>query len=122
MTSTPSLEVVCPDTLLAEEAVMKECEAGWGGEDCSTALCDPRCSLHGDCQAGTCVCQPGWSGAHCTLDLCPGACSGHGTCTSQGGTWTCSCQSSWAGPDCSIQLETSCSDGLDNDQGKESNC
>ena len=122
ITSTPSLEVVCPDRLLAEEAVLEECGAGWGGEDCSTALCDPRCSLHGECQAGTCVCQPGWSGAHCTLDLCPGACSGHGTCTSQGGTWTCSCQSNWAGADCSIQLETSCSDGLDNDHGKESNC
>ena len=29
--------------------------------------------------------------------------------------WTCHCRPTWTGPDCSIQLETSCSDGRDND-------
>ena len=117
-TSTNTIEVICPDSFLAEEPVSVECEAGWAGEDCSTKLCDPRCSLHGECLLGECVCQPGWSGAHCTLDGCPRACSGHGTCSKEGERWSCSCQPSWTGSDCSVQLETMCSDGLDNDDGE----
>ena len=121
ITARANIEVICPDSLLSEEAVKEECAAGWTGEDCSTKLCDPRCSLHGACVDGECVCQPGWSGTHCTLDDCPGACSGHGQCGQQGERWGCHCQPSWTGLDCSIQLERSCSDGLDNDDGEDIN-
>jgi len=34
---------------------------------CNERLCDDRCSLHGQCNNGTCTCLPGWNGRHCTL-------------------------------------------------------
>lgn len=34
--------------------------------------CSPQCSLHGQCQNGTCVCLPNFHGLDCSFELCPG--------------------------------------------------
>ncbi|XP_071524010.1 teneurin-a-like isoform X5 [Panulirus ornatus] len=92
-----------------------ECEAGWTGDRCDQRACDSRCSLHGQCHNGTCVCVQGWNGRHCTIPGCVNGCSGHGMCTTVDGQYRCECSSGWTGPDCSVQLETRCSDEIDND-------
>lgn len=35
--------------------------------------------------------------------------------------WQCQCDYGWWGPDCGVPLETTCSDELDNDNGKHNN-
>lgn len=123
------------------------CEAGWTGEKCDQLPCDPRCSQHGQCKNGTCICSRGWNGQHCTignntnyslfglenisinlnnylplshLDGCPQNCHQNGRCYSEDGEYRCECEQGWAGYDCSIQLETNCSDEVDNDHGNVS--
>ena len=122
------------------------CEAGWTGEKCDQLPYDPRCSQHGQCKNGTCICSRGWNGQHCTIGNktiranfyinnrkfkqlplffsclsliagCPQNCHGNGRCYSEDGEYRCECELGWAGYDCSIQLETNCSDEVDNDHG-----
>lgn len=72
------------------------CFFGWGGVDCSMAMC---CNGHGDCPTpGSCKCHPGWMGEQCEIEIkCPDPdCSGHGTCF----LGTCRCQAGWAGAAC----------------------
>ena len=96
-----------------------QCDEKWEGESCSVQQCDPRCSSHGMCSNGTCLCTNGWNGLHCTLEGCPGNCHGHGTCTTTYKMgWECICESGWYGPGCDIQLEQTCDDKQDNDNGK----
>lgn len=49
---------------------------------------------------------------------CPQNCNGNGRCQSEEGEYKCECSMGWAGSDCSIQLETNCSDEIDNDHGR----
>ncbi|XP_065207120.1 teneurin-a isoform X2 [Planococcus citri] len=98
------------------------CEAGWTGEKCDQLPCDPRCSQHGQCKNGTCICSTGWNGQHCTIAGCPHNCHGNGKCHIESGEYKCECELGWAGYDCSIQLETNCSDEIDNDHDGTVDC
>lgn len=72
------------------------CFFGWGGADCSAAMC---CNGRGDCPIpGTCKCHEGFMGMQCEVEKkCPDPdCSGHGTCF----LGTCRCANGWAGVAC----------------------
>ncbi|KAF2364560.1 Carboxypeptidase-like regulatory domain [Trinorchestia longiramus] len=99
-----------------------ECEQGWTGERCDERSCDVRCTEHGQCHNGTCICIQGWNGRHCTIPGCANSCSGHGLCTTQAGEYSCQCSAGWTGDDCSVQLETECSDMIDNDGDGLADC
>ncbi|XP_069941027.1 teneurin-a isoform X3 [Cherax quadricarinatus] len=99
-----------------------ECQAGWTGDRCDQRSCDQRCNLHGQCHNGTCVCVQGWNGRHCTIPGCVNGCSGHGMCTTVDRQYLCECSEGWTGPDCSVQLETRCSDEIDNDGDGLTDC
>ena len=79
-----------------------ECDAGWGGADCSRATCPNDCSAHGACTAPhTCACYDGWGGDDCSRPVCASSCSAgaaHGVCAAPG---TCRCEPGWGGLDCS---------------------
>ena len=96
------------------------CDDGWLGDNCDVQKCDQRCSAHGMCSNGTCLCTNGWNGKHCTLEGCPGNCNGHGTCTmpTYQMAWECLCETGWYGSGCDIELEQSCDDKKDNDNGE----
>uniref|UniRef100_A0A8C2AGN6 Teneurin-4 n=1 Tax=Cyprinus carpio TaxID=7962 RepID=A0A8C2AGN6_CYPCA len=91
------------------------CDEGWMGAGCEQRACHPRCSEHGTCKDGKCECSPGWNGEHCTIEGCPGLCNGNGRCTLGNNGWYCVCQLGWRGAGCDTSMETSCSDGKDND-------
>ncbi|KAL5105145.1 Delta-like protein 1 [Taenia crassiceps] len=85
------------------------CLPGWGGSQCTEAICKSGC-LHGTCDSpGVCKCREGWEGEAC--DQCvpfPG-CS-HGTCKfnwtlGQHEPFTCECQSGWSGMLCTIDTQ-----------------
>ena len=79
-----------------------------------------RCEQHGQCKNGTCLCVTGWNGRHCTLEGCPDMCSNNGQCrTNFHGAWRCECAPGWDGENCATRLETACSDGQDNDGGRQ---
>ncbi|CAG0887915.1 unnamed protein product [Cyprideis torosa] len=47
---------------------------------------------------------------------CKNSCNHHGACALTDGMYHCQCQTGWGGEDCGIELETQCSDGVDNDR------
>ena len=121
-----SISGVCPDDCGDHAECRKgecQCHEGWEGVGCQRRSCDPRCDHHGTCDDGTCVCDQGWQGTHCTLDGCPDACSGHGQCLKSSSVdisqlWTCRCDNGWTGGNCNIKLESTCNDGVDDDEGR----
>ena len=44
-----------------------ECDAGYGGVDCSSLLCPSGCNGNGFCLDGKCHCEAGWEGHDCSL-------------------------------------------------------
>lgn len=43
-----------------------QCQEGYMGQYCKTALCYPQCMNNGTCVApGVCRCPPGYQGPHC---------------------------------------------------------
>ncbi|XP_067852200.1 teneurin-2 [Heptranchias perlo] len=91
------------------------CEEGWTGVACDQRVCHPRCAEHGTCKDGKCECREGWNGEHCTIDGCPDLCNDNGRCTLSQYSWHCVCQTGWRGPGCNVAMETSCTDGKDNE-------
>jgi len=78
------------------------CEEGWGGADCSRAVCDPPCA-HGTCEGATarCACEPGWHGAGCDERRClPGCAAPRGVCDANSGS--CMCSPPWSGLECEV--------------------
>ncbi|CAH8608523.1 unnamed protein product [Heterobilharzia americana] len=100
------------------------CFSGWTGSNCNTKRCDTRCFINGHCTNGTCNCKIGWNGKYCTLDGCPDQCSQHGQCvmTSISGFYYCECAAGWSGSACQRQIETTCDDGIDNDNDNLIDC
>jgi hypothetical protein len=49
-----------------------ECNDGWVGDDCGTAVCPNDCNGHGECNPNSippsCNCVPPWSGTDCSVD------------------------------------------------------
>uniref|UniRef100_A0A7E4W009 Teneurin-m n=1 Tax=Panagrellus redivivus TaxID=6233 RepID=A0A7E4W009_PANRE len=91
------------------------CDPQYTGTDCSQKQCLPGCEKHGVCNNGVCECNPGWNGENCFIEGCPNNCSNTGTCQQFKGAWQCACDSSHYGPHCEYAMETSCDDGIDND-------
>uniref|UniRef100_A0A4W3GJ43 Teneurin-2 n=1 Tax=Callorhinchus milii TaxID=7868 RepID=A0A4W3GJ43_CALMI len=91
------------------------CEEGWTGVACDQRVCHPRCADHGTCKDGKCECKEGWNGEHCTIDGCPDLCNGNGRCMLSQNSWHCVCQTGWRGSGCNVAMETSCTDGKDNE-------
>lgn len=50
---------------------------------------------------------------------CPGLCNSNGRCTLDQNGWHCVCQPGWRGAGCDVAMETLCTDGKDNEGGKE---
>jgi hypothetical protein len=52
------------------------CNLGYGGIDCSEAMCLKNCNGHGTCGidantgAGKCTCQLGFAGERCNIPIC----------------------------------------------------
>lgn len=70
-----------------------DCDAGWEGDPCNDAICQPTC-LHGRCVSPQdCICMKDWDGPGCTQPIC-----GIGGCKN-GGTYpnTCSCLPTFKG-------------------------
>ncbi|VDO35068.1 unnamed protein product, partial [Onchocerca flexuosa] len=91
------------------------CDEGWTGMDCTEKKCLPGCELHGHCNNGTCMCNKGWNGENCYIAGCVNDCNGNGVCRLFSGEWKCSCHTSYFGENCSLPIESSCDDGVDND-------
>ena len=49
---------------------------------------------------------------------CHNDCNGRGKCRRDKETWRCQCDVDWGGEACAVERELSCSDGVDNDNGK----
>lgn len=57
----------------------------------------------------------------CNADIsdgCPDDCNNNGVCVITDSGWKCKCRDSWKGEACDMQMETSCQDHFDNDNGK----
>lgn len=56
---------------------------------------------------------------HVNLDSagCVNDCNGNGVCRLFSGEWKCSCHTTYFGENCSLPIESSCDDGVDNDNG-----
>ncbi|EFO27446.1 hypothetical protein LOAG_01036 [Loa loa] len=91
------------------------CDEGWTGMDCTERKCLPGCEQHGHCNNGTCMCNKGWNGVNCYIAGCVNDCNGNGVCRLFSGQWKCACHTSYFGDNCSLPLESSCDDGVDND-------
>ena len=79
-----------------------QCEANWGGDDCSVYT--PR-SCSGNYSSSyplnNCECHNTTIGGNsCDIIFCPNDCTGHGTCQ-QG---FCHCSANYLGADCSIMV------------------
>ncbi len=77
------------------------CESGWGGDDCSVAVCAVPCGEHGRCDAltGRCECMLPWYGTACDRRSCAADCvSPRGTCDTTSGR--CVCVEPWYGRAC----------------------
>ncbi|EDQ86612.1 uncharacterized protein MONBRDRAFT_27986 [Monosiga brevicollis MX1] len=107
----------CRNGICLYDAVQGEtacnCEAGWGGDDCSVAQCAQfGCvQAQGDCELpDVCVCREGFFGADCgEACLC-----GHGEChDGNRGTGTCTCEAGYFGVDCARAC--TCVHGMCND-------
>ncbi|RUS82250.1 hypothetical protein EGW08_009988 [Elysia chlorotica] len=98
------------------------CDPGWSGALCDQLECNHRCHLNGKCNNGTCVCTNGYNGKYCTIQGCPKDCSKHGTCRHFSDGWRCDCHQGWKGEACNLAIETSCSDGKDNDNDGMTDC
>ena len=70
-----------------------QCNAGFGGADCSALACLNNCSHRGACQSGQCACDLGWAGTDCSQPACPNGCSGNGVCRNS----SCHCETSESG-------------------------
>ena len=77
-----------------------DCEPGWTGELCDTAVCADTCSKeHGTCsEPGTCRCQLGWSGDTCDTCVAYPGCV-NGGCDLP---YDCNCAPGWTGLLCDI--------------------
>lgn len=84
------------------------CTSGWGGDDCSQALCSSACSGNGVCDGSVsppvCNCNTGWTGVSCSVVVSSSTCSQNcvnlnGQCDSTG---VCKCYQGWLGHNCAI--------------------
>ncbi|XP_021940923.1 teneurin-m isoform X3 [Zootermopsis nevadensis] len=76
-----------------------QCNAGFGGDDCSESVCPVLCSQRGEYINGECQCNPGWKGRECSLrhDECEVPdCNGHGHCVNG----KCACVRGYMGKFC----------------------
>ncbi|CEM31495.1 unnamed protein product [Vitrella brassicaformis CCMP3155] len=79
------------------------CVEGYGGEDCSSAVCPDNCYSHGECVEGTCRCHNGWTGDRCHIkELSATACSPPCRNGAQCINHRCSCPDGFGGVDCSF--------------------
>eukprot|EP00045_Choanoeca_perplexa_P016861 m.233264 g.233264 ORF g.233264 m.233264 type:complete len:2757 (+) comp17378_c0_seq1:134-8404(+) len=103
-----------------------ECLPGYGGEACEDRPCSVDCGQHGECLNDACVCDMGWSGAFCDSYTCPDECNAptNGACVQNSTTsnYYCSCNTGYQGLSCAGQIETQCTDGLDNDGDRAADC
>ena len=83
-----------------------ECAIGFGGQDCSQAVCTVQqsqrlngpveyvvCSGNGKCANNVCKCAEGWAGPACGHPACHSKCGLHGVCALA--TMTCKCDPGW---------------------------
>uniref|UniRef100_A0A915PKS0 EGF-like domain-containing protein n=1 Tax=Setaria digitata TaxID=48799 RepID=A0A915PKS0_9BILA len=98
------------------------CDEGWTGMDCTERRCLPGCEQHGHCNNGTCMCSKGWNGENCYIAGCVNDCNGNGDCQLFSGQWKCACHTSYFGENCSLPIESSCDDGIDNDNDGLMDC
>jgi len=96
----------------------QECDTGFTGADCGTAVAKQcpatntgPCNGQGTCTNGLCSCNPGFTGADCGTAVakqCPatkaGLCNGQGTCTNG----LCSCNPGFTGADCGTAVASGC--------------
>ncbi|XP_070560322.1 teneurin-3-like [Ptychodera flava] len=100
-----------------------DCDTGWTGRHAQNVRdCEYGCREHGSCQSGTCICNKGWTGTACDLDACPNNCTSNGDCILAENLWQCVCQGDFKGADCAIAYESTCDDGIDNDQDTFIDC
>lgn len=60
-----------------------------------------------------------WHAHDMLIDGCPGLCNNNGRCVLDQNVWHCICQSGWRGLGCDVATETLCSDGKDNEGGRQ---
>ncbi|XP_050526336.1 protein shifted isoform X2 [Daktulosphaira vitifoliae] len=75
-----------------------QCQDGYMGQYCTTALCYPQCMNNGTCIApGVCNCLPGFQGPNCEGGICAEKCLNGGKCIQKD---TCQCRKGFYGPRC----------------------
>ncbi|CAH1393781.1 unnamed protein product [Nezara viridula] len=94
----PECDKKCANGGWCNRDKMCQCQEGYMGQYCKTALCYPQCVNNGTCTApGTCTCPPGFQGRHCEGGICSEKCENGGKCIQKD---TCECSKGYYGLRC----------------------
>ncbi|XP_022253238.1 protein shifted-like isoform X3 [Limulus polyphemus] len=94
----PECDKKCANRGWCNQQKICECQKGYMGNYCRTALCYPQCMNGGTCiSPGVCKCADGYQGPHCEGGICREKCLNGGKCIQKD---KCKCRKGYYGPRC----------------------
>ncbi|XP_076310838.1 wnt inhibitory factor 1-like isoform X3 [Tachypleus tridentatus] len=94
----PECDKKCANGGRCNQQKVCECQNGFVGQHCRTALCYPQCMNGGTCvSTGVCKCADGYQGPHCEGGICRKKCLNRGKCVQKD---KCKCRKGYYGRRC----------------------